>query len=115
MHEAAVPLLAPPKPLCELMDVFLIYSFPICHLKKRMGSSCQLPPASLSWPQRHGLMSLRLDEQGPRTSMRVSLSLSHYGSGQRIYRCSSQSFKEQRVLLGCSVWCPGLVSYVFNP
>lgn len=54
------------------------------------------------------------DGQYPSTSGPVSLSLSHYGSGQTTNCYCTQRLKEQRVLLGCSVWCPALVSYFFN-
>lgn len=50
MHEAAVPLLAPPKPLLELMGVSLIYSFPICHPLKEWDllASLLLPLSELA-------------------------------------------------------------------
>lgn len=47
MHEAAVPLPAPPKPLPELMGVFLTCSFPICHPTKEWDLLASLfPPLS---------------------------------------------------------------------
>lgn len=47
MHEAAVPLLAPLKPLPELMVGFSSYSFPIWHPTKEQDLLASLLPPLL--------------------------------------------------------------------